>query len=417
MNRTARLTLALPVIILLAGLIIPAVVRTRGGDSLSTTGTIVARRAGRTADEWRALALESLDGGRLDRALREIKTAEAVDPGRQFAGETREIRSARRNARDVVRARERFLAADVEHIELDPCGAVLVGYRTTIVLPGESLWSLARQLVSADRGIRPDELAAADPALYRAWDRLTDLNGVRELDVGERVMVPLPEDERVAIATANAEDLCRIERGASALRGGGLEAAVALHAAVRGEFARANDAFRAYEAALLGAREEALAAEALLALGKARGLSRSSQHGEIIRLLEEARVALTEARALAGGTRHAEDRGRTEGLLAEAGSFRVEDDGSVVTTKPVGRPYTETALATVEWFLRRGLASSGREFPYVEEKTDDEIGWAHYLGDASEMARLDGLDFATLLESVGEEIEIRLPSPGRYFAE
>jgi hypothetical protein len=417
MERRTRLSLMLPLAILLAGIVIPAVIGTgRGGPRPDAPGE-AALVAGRTADQWRDVAFRSLEREQFDRALRAIKTAERAEPGTQFGDDLVRIRRARWEAREVERARRRLLGGEPEHIALDPRGAVLVGYRTTVVLPGESLWSLARQVVSAERGIHVDDVGSDDAAVYALWDRLTDLNGVRELEVGERVMVPLPDGERALIAAANARDLSRIERGTRALVEGDLDAGVQLHEEVRGEFARATDAFRAFEEALAGAREDALVDKASSAVEEALALSRSSEHGAIVGLLADARRALVEARGLSGGTRHGEEVERVDELLADAERFRVESDGSVFTTKPAGVAYTETARATVEWFLGRRLASSGREFPYYDEKTGDEIGWARYLGCASEMARLDGVDFATVLESVGEEIEIRLPSPGRYFSE
>jgi hypothetical protein len=287
----------------------------------------------------------------------------------------------------------------------------------TVALPGESLWSLARALVSADRGILAAELAGNDPAIYGLWHRLTDLNGVRELEVGERVMIPLPESELAGMAKSNAEDLARIEEGARALARGDLEGAVLLCDQVRGDFARGTERLRTFEEALVAAREDALKERASAAVSQAATLSRSSDHREILRLLGEAREALIEAGELAAGTRHVGEIERIEDLLTDARRFRVGDDGSVVAMKHAGTPYTEAARETVEWFLRRELVSSGMAFPYHDEKTRDEIGWARFLGGASDMARADGLDFASLLESVGEEIEIRLPSPARYFTE
>lgn len=416
MKRAKQLTLALPAIILIAGLVVPAVFRNTGG-ARPSAAPVVPLLEGKTAEAWRAQALASLKSGRLNRALREIKTAERVEPGVQYRGELDRIRRARWEARRVARLRDRLLAGEPEDLALDPQGAVLAGHRTTVALPGESLWTLARALVSAERGVPPEQLPAEEPAIYRAWDRLTDLNGLRELDVGEPVLIPLPEEEIVAVGEANARDLSRIERGLKAVGAGDLDTAVALHDSVRGEFALAADSFASFERALSAARECRLTEDALAATGQALGLSRPSEHGRMVRLLEQAREAMDEARVLSGEARHAEDAGRIEGLLAEARNFRVEDDGSVITTKPPGRTYTETARLTVEWFLGRRLVSSGREYPYVGEKTDDELAWARYLDGAEELARLDGVDFVTLLESVDEEVEIRLPNPGTYFAE
>jgi len=58
---------------------------------------------------------------------------------------------------------------------------------------------------------------------------------------------------------------------------------------------------------------------------------------------------------------------------------------------------------------------SGKEFPNSREKTNDEIGWARYLGDARDLARREGVNFAALLESEADVIQLRLPNPGDYF--
>jgi len=418
MRRRTKATLALPMAILLLGLAVPLAVRPGARPQASRPATEARRRAGRTAAEWRELAVAALEDGRHDTALRRIKTAESVDPGRQFDLEIREIRRARREVRVFERARERFLGGDVEHVELDPRGAVLVAYRTAVVLPGESLWSIARTLASAEEGGNPtSRVPADDPRIFEHWDRLTDLNGVRELDVGERIKVPLLASERGAIASANAADLVRIAEGACAVGRGDLEAAAALRDAVAGSFALSTPEFEVFDVALRSARRETLVRAARRALKDALALKRTSSHAGFVGMLSSARGALVEAERLAGDSRFEVELEVIEPLLAEAVRYRVLEDGSVVAPKPSGVAYTDAVRATVEWFLDRKLLASGREFPHQDQKTSDEIGWARYLSGASDMARREGVDFAALLESDAAEIEVRLPNPGDYFAE
>ena len=109
MRRLRKFTRALPLAILLLGAAVPLAVRPGARADRRAEVQEAHRRAGHTGAEWRGLALEALAEGRHDLALRRIKTAESVDPGRQFAREAREIRSARRIALDVERSRERLL--------------------------------------------------------------------------------------------------------------------------------------------------------------------------------------------------------------------------------------------------------------------------------------------------------------------
>lgn len=417
MRRCTKATLALPVTILLLGVAVPLAVRPGARPDRPRPVAQARRRAGRSAAEWRELALAALEAGRHDMALQRIKTAESVDPGRQFVREVREIRRARRGAREFERVRERLLVGDLDHVELDPHGAVLVAYRSTVVLPGESLWSLARSLAAAEVGVPASEFAADDPRIFDLWDLLTDLNGLRELDVGERIKVPLPASEREAIASANAEDLSRIARGTAAVGRGDIEAAAALREAVSGAFALSTPEFEALDAALTSARRETLVQTARRTLRDALALKRTSGHAELIGLLSSARDALVEAERLAGDSRFAAEFGAIEPLLDEAAKYRVLGDGSVVAPKPSGVTYTDAVRAAVEWFLDRKLLASGREFPHQDQKTADEIGWARYLYEASDMARREGVDFAALLEADAAEIEVRLPNPGDYFAD
>jgi hypothetical protein len=417
MECRTKATLALPLAILLLGVAVPLALNPGARPGAPRRVAEEGRRAGRTAGEWRELALTALTNGRHDLALRRIKTAEAVDPGKQFARETREIRRAARNARDVARLRERFLGSDVEHIQLDSRGAVLVAYRTVVALPGESLWSIARSLASAEAGAPPPQIAGDDPRIYEAWDRLTDLNGLRELEVGERVKVPLPLGERDAIAAANAEDLDRIARGMRAIERGDIGAAVALHEEVGGSFALATPQFSSFAAALTSARRGGLVETARRTLRDALALPRTSRHGDLVRMLESARDALVEAESLGDGSGFAEEIERIDGLLGEAARYKVLRDGSVVAVKPAGVAYVDAVREVIEWFLGRKLAASGKQFPYYDQKTDDEIGWARYLRDTSDMAEREGVDFAAVLESDEEEVEVKLPNPGEYFAD
>jgi hypothetical protein len=415
MRCRTKITLALPLAILLLGVALPLAVRRESGPDPRPPAP-EARRAGRTAPEWRELAVAALERGHHNLALRRIKTAEAVRPGRQYADETRRIREAARDARDVARARRRLLEGGIEHIEFDHTGAVLIAYRSAVVLPGESLWSIARSMASADEGVPEPSLAAGDSRVYPLWDSLTGLNGLRELRVGERIRIPLPAREREAIASANARDLADIAEGTRALERGDVEAATALLRAVDGAFARTTPAWAAFDEAFTAARRAALIEEARAALSEALALPRATEHAAFVRALTSARGALVEAARLEGASGHVEGTARIDTLLAEAARYRTLADGSVVAVKPAGVAYTDAVRTAVEWFLDRKLEASGAEFPYYDRKTDDEIGWARYLYAAAGMAKEECIDFAALLES-GDAREVRLPNPRDYFDE
>jgi hypothetical protein len=417
MQRLRKFTRALPLAILLLGAVVPLAVRPGARTDRRTEAEEVRRRAGRTGAEWRELAIEALGEGRHSLALRRIKTAESVDPGRQYAREVREIRSAKRVAIDVERSRERLLGVAVERIEFDPRGAVVLAYRTTVAMPGESLWTIARSVAAAVDGVPASRLAADDRRVYAAWDQLTDLNGLRELRVGEPVKVPLPREERERIASANADDLAKIAEGMAALAQGDVEAGVSLREAVLGPFALSTPEFAAFDEALTNARRETLVTHARRSFGEALALSRASKHAEMVGLLAAARDALVEAEGLGGGPGLDSELDAIGSLLEEATRYRVLEDGSVVAPKPPGVAYTEAVRTAVEWFLDRKLRGSGAEFPYSDRKTPDEIGWARYLCDASDMARREGVDFAALLESDARGLEVRLPNPEGYFHE
>ncbi len=466
MRRHDRLTRLLPVAVLLAGALIPVLVRS-GGEAPSPE--VEERRLrGKTAQEWSALAeLASADGAH-DRALVYIKTAEKLEPGTQYADRLTEVRRARWRTKAIAGERARLRGGDIDAIEFGVGGDVESAWRLAVVLPGESLWSLARSAVAADRGTMPGELPGEDADVNRAWDALTDLNGVRELEVGEMVRVPLAGAEVAAIEAANREDLARIAEASRAIAAGDLEVARELRAEVAGTYAlgtdicagvdaalaAASDAERAGELedgaraaaaafrfsradslalaavetgadpALLGeldllrdAREETLVVEAYDLVVAAEELPRSSRYAEFRESLERSRSLLEEAEGLSDGVQYGQASMLVAGMLEDAAKVRVSSDGTVVASKPAGVDYTEAARAAVEWLLGRTLATSGKEFPYHAEKTSDELAWARYLADASEMARRDGADFASLLTSSESELELTLPNPDGYFTD
>ncbi len=199
MRRRFEVTLAIPVAILLLGFVIPAVVNCAGGSGKQAVPSEQLRYGGRTASEWLRLAESALAHGHYGKAIAFLKSAERVEPGTQYAAELRAARRARWRAREIARAKERFLG-NVEHVVHGPDGQVRAAYRVTEVLPGESLWSLARASVAAERGVLPAEVPSHDPDVYERWDRLTDINGVRGLRVGERVKLPVSTIETASVA-------------------------------------------------------------------------------------------------------------------------------------------------------------------------------------------------------------------------
>lgn len=378
MKRRARATLALPLAILLSGAVIPLVVRGGGRAPAPPIDAAEPRYAGRTARQWCAMATASLERQKYDLAIRYFKTAERAESGLQYENELARARRERRRAAVVAGSRARLLEGELDGLELDSAGAVVAAYRATVALPGESLWTLAEALVAAERGVPASDVDSRDAAVYGAWDALTTLNGVRELDVGEIVLVPVPEQEAVAISAGNALDLETIE--------------------------------------LAGARVERLLADARGMLATADEMSRPSGHGELVAVLREAARLLSEAQA-AAGVSAAPEAERVAAMLSEALQYRVGSDGLIAATKPAGVAYTDFALATVEWFLKRELERSCREYPDHDKKTADDIAWAAYLMEASALAEREGVDFAGLLTAAGNERQIRLPNPAEYFAE
>ena len=409
-------TLALPLAILLSGAVIPLVVSGGGRAPAPPVDAGEPRYVGKTAREWCVMATKSLEQRRYDLAIRYLKTAERVEPGSQYEDRLTRARRTRRRATDVARIRERLLGGEFDGLELDSAGAVVSAHRTTVVLPGESLWTLAEGLVAAGRGLLASDLAPGDPAVYEAWDALTAMNGVREFDVGEIVLVPVPERETAAISAGNALDLRTIEQASAALDAGDLDEAVSLRECVTGPFAAAGESLRTLDVRLRDARAERLLASARGILATAEEMSRPSRHGELVGALREARRLLSEAQATADVSAEPE-MARLAATLSEAERYSVGPNGLIAATKPPGVAYTDFAHATVEWFLRRKLEKSGKEYPHHDQKTADDVAWAAYLLRASALAEREGVDFAGLLTEAGAEQRVCLPNPADYFAE
>lgn len=467
MRRLKRMTIMLPLAVVLVGVLVPVVwnreVATRPADAASAQ----ARVSGRTAQEWADAAGEALARGDFRRALRCIKTAETIEPGEQYAEDLAGVRRARWRASELARAGGRFLGGDVEQPRFRDDGSVLEGHRRTVVLPGESLWTLARAMVGARRGVPAAEVPGSDGDVHAAWDALTALNGVRELEVGESVMLPLSSVDVAALEAANREDLDRLQDAVTALSAGDVDAAERLRGNVVGAFAlgtnecaaldeklaaairqrtarhlreqalSAADTHRyalaeslASESAALGgepslvdevrtqrlAWEEELVNEARLAVERAARQPRATAHGERLRLLEAALEALSRAETLRERSQYSDEAQAVSRMLAEESRFGVADDGTVLALKPAGATYTETARAAVEWLLERSLTSSGAAFPHHARKTKDEIAWAGYLISAAAAARRSGEDFADLLTAVDAELDLRLPDPTGHFS-
>ncbi len=414
MRRLRKATIALPVVLVAAGLAIPVIVD--GGASRPPAPPAAeARYAGRSATEWRALAAAALDGEDFALAIKYLKTAEKVEPGRQYSGELARVRAARKRALDVASNCDRMIGSQPQDLVLDEGGNVVSVHRTTVALPGESLWSVAVALQAAWQRVLPSEVPAGSPDVYATWDALTDVNGLRELEVGETVRLPLSRPELDAISRANAEDMERVRLAEAALDGGDVERARSLRDAIRGDFALGSDGLRALDARIREARSAQLLATAREILEAAPDISRPSRHHELVVSLRRARGLLEEVRGLSGGLPDGELE-RVEGLLAEAERYRLDPEGNIVATKPAGMAYTEFARATVEWFIARKLAGSGAEYPYSDRKTADEVAWADYMQGASSLADSEGVDFAGLLTDPDERA-VRLPNPGSYFRE
>ena len=104
MTRLKRATIALPMVVLLLGAVVPVLLERDDPPRASGVEAPEARVSGRTSGEWSELAFEALERGRLREALSRIKTAESVSPGAQYATELREVRSAARRASEIGRA-------------------------------------------------------------------------------------------------------------------------------------------------------------------------------------------------------------------------------------------------------------------------------------------------------------------------
>jgi hypothetical protein len=428
MTRLKRATIVLPLVVLLLGAVVPVLLER--DDLLRASGVEVpeARVSGGTSGEWAELAGEALGQGRLRKALSYIKTAESVTPGAQYATELKEIRHAGRRASDVGRLTHRLTEGPIDHVVFGEDGAVVRAHRKTTVLPGESLWTLARDLVAAGRRVPRSEVDAGDRGVYRAWDELTALNGLRELEVGERVRVPLTIVERTALADANRRDHKRIADASSALAAGDIDEAASLRGELEEVFVETTPECRSLDDALAAAiaertagleldRERSLVDDVHDALARVPGIPRATRHSERLDMLNGARAALSEAEALRGGTQYSDAAELVARLLSEEMRFTIGSDGTVLADKSTGVSYTQAARQVVEWVLERELRSSGRSFPHSSEKSADEKAWARYLAGAARAASESGADFAALLEAVDEAIELRLPDPAAYFAD
>ncbi|MBN2565423.1 MAG: hypothetical protein JXB46_06900, partial [Candidatus Eisenbacteria bacterium] len=258
MRRLTRATIALPLAVVLAGILIPLLLGQ--GDRSVAPGTegVPLEIKGRTAVQWATAAQEAAERSEFNLALRCIKTAEQADPGTQYAESLTAIRRARWRYQEALELQDRLLHGPLESAAFGDDGSLLVGYRTVVALPGESLWSLARALVAAERGILGDEVPQRDPDVYGHWDRLVELNGLRELEVGERVAFPLSDQDVVSIEASNRADLGRIADASVALDSGDVAEAEILLDGVTGSFARGTDAFRETRDAIDLARELSL---------------------------------------------------------------------------------------------------------------------------------------------------------------
>jgi len=369
MRPLSRASLALPVAVVVAALVVPLLAE-RASEPEPAESVVAGVFRGRTAAEWEAVATRALDRGAHDRAIALLKSAERADPGKQYEERLKGARRARWAAREIKRRRERFLGSEIQELALEPGCGICSGHRTTVALPGESLWSIARAMVAAERGLLPVGIDARDAEVVRRWDALTEMNGVRELEVGETVLLPLPPDEMASLVR---------ER--------------------RAEFER----------------EARLLEEATTLVASARGAARLAEYGDRVSNFERALSLFQEAEAIAPGPQHAEAIEAVSRLLEDAGRYRVRADGSVLVSKPSGVAYAEAAREAVEWLIERRIVSSGKAFPESAAKTSDEIAWARLLRDAYERARAEGVDFETLVAAREGEAEFVIPNPAGYF--
>ncbi len=422
MNLRSRATLALPLVILLAGFIIPLVMGA-GGDEGPVAENGPGTHAGRTAAEWAALANKALAHGSYDRAISAAKSAESADGGEQYRELIVEARRARWRAREIDRNAERFLGRPAQELAFDADGRVIDGVRVAVALPGESLWTMATAWVAADHDALPSEIDDGAADVYAAWDRLTAANGVRELEVGDEILIPLLDSEMEAIAEENRRDMASLGDALAAAHGGDPDGARSILEGVVGRFALAsgeyNDVIVAVDAAEEERRaglEQDLIVRANDLVESSRSLSRVVSHGELVASLREARRCLNEAEGLSEGERYAQPRAVVAQMLREVERYSVAPDGSVSTLKPAGVAYTDAAAEAVEWLLGRELVWSGASFPMSGAKTADERAWARYLIEAARLARASGVDVERLISDRDAETEIALPNPEEYFA-
>ncbi len=404
MKDRTRATIALPFIILLAGAILPLL--SDAGSDLpdGTPEAAVASYAGRTAVEWEILATKSAEREAYDRALSCAKSAERVEPGEQFSGLLKNIRTLRWRSREIARSQERFFGGEVVAGVYDDPAVFIPAHRVTVALPGESLWTIAATIVATERGELARDMSDDSGDVYVMWDSLTELNGVRELEVGEWVLLPIPDEE--------VEGLRLLAFRAAKEHQFALADSTAIEAVRRGEseelLGTLSDKRREWE--------EELVTEAQATIERTLGLSRVSEHGELVDALREAHRALIEAEGLSTGAQHEQLLTTIEAMLAKAERFRFREDGTVRVMRPAGAIYTEAAREAVEWLLERSLDTSGACYPRSEDKTADQLAWAMFLNGAYDLARGEGIDFTALLENVDADSEMLLPNPELYFA-
>jgi hypothetical protein len=423
MRRLKRATAGLPLAVVVLGILVPVLLdRAEDARAPASVTSSAPRIAGRTAHEWAEQAEGQLERGSLRKALVSMKRAESVEPGAQFAAELAEIRHALRRSAEALELERRFLRGPVARLELRADGVATAGARAVIALPGESLWTLAGLYAAAERGVPADDVADADR--YDVWDRLTDLNGVRELDVGERVLVPVPQEELAAMTDANGRDLRLVASAWAALVEGDLDEASRLRGELATAFAETVVSCRSLDDSLSASmarrdaelaleREGTLMEEARASITEAQKMPRITRHRERLAALVSARDDIVSAEDARDGAQCADALRLVERLLREEQMFVVSEDGSLVVAKSAGVAYTEAVRSAVEWLLQRELLWSGRSYPYSYDKTDDERAWARYLIAAR---ALEGdADLTRTLESVGEEM-LTLPDPSAFFS-
>ncbi len=422
MNLRSRATLALPLVILLAGFVVPLMM---GAGADEARGPVDDRgvHAGRTAEQWKSLADRALGHGAFERALSCAKSAELADAGDQYREFIADVRRARRRAGAVEDNADRFLGRPVAEMRFNDEGGVTGGVRIAVALPGESLWTMAEAWVAADRGVLPSEVDDGSADVYAAWDCLTTANGVRELEVGDEILVPLLDSEMVAIAEANRRDMKALSEALAVACSGDPIAAGEILEGVVGRFAMASAereevllAIGTAEDELKAAREQAFVVRASELVESSGALSRIASYDVLVGSLREAQRCLDEAENLREEVRYAQPRAAVAQMLAEIERHRVVPDGSVRTLKPAGVAYTDAAAEAVEWLLGRELVWSGASFPMSEAKTADERAWARFLIDAARLARASGVDIERLVADRESEREIALPNPEDYFA-